>query len=198
MKLILASGSSARRSMLCAAGYEFEVIPSRLDEEPIKQRAQETALELSALASQLAVAKAAGVSADHPGRCVIGSDQVLGCDGVRFSKVTTMEAAARQLRKLQGKTHQLHCAVAVCRDGETLFEHVETADLAMWPMTDDDIDHYLSDAGPAVLGSVGCYQIEGTGIRLFSKISGSHFTIMGMPLLPLLGFLRSHCSQKDD
>lgn len=196
MNLILASNSSARRSMLENAGYRFKAIPSAVDEEPIKQQAALTGLALPDLALELAIAKASDVSATHPDALVIGSDQVLGCEGARLSKVDTIEAAHDQVHRLQGKTHQLHSAVAVCKNGEVTFQHVETADLTMWPMASDEIESYLDDAGETVLGSVGCYQIEGKGIRLFSEISGDHFTIMGMPLVSLLGYLRSHANEQ--
>ena len=195
MNLILASNSSARRSMLENAGYRFKAIPSAVDEEPIKQQAALTGLALPDLALELAIAKASDVSATHPDALVIGSDQVLECEGQRLSKVDDMEAAHEQLRRLQGKAHQLHSAVAVCKNGEITFRHVETAELTMWPMSSDEIDSYLKETGDAVLNSVGCYQIEGKGIRLFSDISGDHFTIMGMPLIPLLGYLRSPTRQ---
>jgi septum formation protein len=195
MNLILASNSSARRSMLENAGCRFESKPSEVDEEPIKKRADLTGSALTELALKLAIAKASDISAAHPDAMVIGSDQVLGCEGARLSKVDTIEAAHDQVHRLQGKTHQLHSAVAVCKNGEITFQHVDTAELTMWPMSSDEIDSYLKEIGDAVLSSVGCYQIEGKGIRLFSHISGDHFTIMGMPLIPLLGYLRSPTRQ---
>lgn len=195
MNLILASNSSARRSMLENAGCQFQVKPSAVDEDPIKKQAELTGLMLPDLALELAIAKANDVSAAHPDAMVIGSDQVLGCEAARLSKVDNMQAAHEQLCRLQGKTHQLHSAVAVSKNGAITFQHVETADLTMWPMTSDEIQDYLRDAGETVLGSVGCYQIEGKGIRLFSHISGDHFTIMGMPLIQLLGYLRSNAHE---
>lgn len=198
MNLILASNSSARRSMLENAGCQFQAKPSAVDEGPIKKQAELTGLALSDLALKLAIAKASDVSAAHRDAMVIGSDQVLECEGARLSKVDSMEAAHEQLRRLQDKTHQLHSAVAVCKNTAVIFQHVETADMTMWPMSDEQIHDYLDDAGETVFGSVGCYQIEGKGIRLFSHISGDHFTIMGMPLIPLLGYLRSCKSETGD
>jgi septum formation protein len=198
MNIILASNSSARRSMLENAGCRYQAKPSAVDEELIKKKAELTGLALPDLALKLAIAKASDIAATHPDAMVIGSDQVLECEGARLSKVDSMQAAHDQLRRLQGKTHQLYSAVAVCKNSEVIFQHVETADLTMWPMSDDEIHGYLDDAGATVLGSVGCYQIEGKGIRLFSHVSGDHFTIMGMPLIPLLGYLRSCASETGD
>jgi septum formation protein len=198
MNLILASNSPARRSMLENAGCRFQAKPSAVDEEIIKKQAALTGLALPDLALELAIAKASDVSGAHPDAMVIGSDQVLECEGARLSKVVSLQAAHDQLRRLQGRIHQLHSAVAVCKNSQVIFQHVETADLTMWPMSDEEVHDYLHDAGETVLGSVGCYQIEGKGIRLFSQISGDHFTIMGMPLIPLLGYLRSCKSDTGD
>jgi septum formation protein len=198
MKLILASASTARRSMLENAGYRFETVPSTVDETPIKEQADQLGMKMSDLALRLALAKAQDIAALQPNACVIGSDQVLECEGNRFSKVSDLSQAHEQLARLQGKSHHLHSAVAVCCDDRILFQHVETAQLDMWPMSDREIDEYLQDTGAVVLGSVGCYQIEGKGVRLFSRISGDQFTIMGMPLLSLIGFLRTECQATGD
>jgi septum formation protein len=136
MKLILASASTARRSMLENAGYRFETVPSTVDETPIKEQADQLGMKMSDLALRLALAKAQDIAALQPNACVIGSDQVLECEGNRFSKVSDLSQAHEQLARLQGKSHHLHSAVAVCCDDRILFQHVETAQLDMWPMSD--------------------------------------------------------------
>ena len=191
MKLILASASSARSQMLRAAGYEFDVIPADIDETPLKLAADARSTPANELALALARAKAASVSAKHGDALVIGADQTLDCEGKRYSKVSNLEDAARQLMALQGRDHHLHSGVACYYGGDCLFETVDTATLTMWTMSVEKIRDYLDQTGEEILGSVGCYQIEGKGVRLFRSIEGSHFTIMGMPLLDLLGYLRT-------
>ncbi len=191
MKLILASNSAARRHMLANAGYRFDATAADIDERALKTAHLDAGLPVDDLALVLADAKAQAVSADHPADLVIGSDQVLTCDGKVFSKVSDLSQAADQLAELQGKTHVLVSAVACWRHNQPVFQISETADMTMFRLTTKDINMYLTDAGPSILGSVGCYQIEGKGIRLFEDIQGSHFTIMGMPLTPLVKFLKS-------
>lgn len=189
--IILASNSNARRAMLANAGVQFETDPADVDEAELKRLAVANRAAPQQIAIQLAVAKARTVSARHPGAIVIGSDQILEFNGELLSKVQNMSAAAKQLNRLQGQPHQLHSAVACCINGKVQFELVDSATLTMWPLTLEEISAYLDETGTSILGSVGCYQIEGKGVRLFKAISGSHFTIMGMPLIPLLGYLRS-------
>jgi len=191
MKLILASNSAARRQMLDNAGYRFDATAANIDERALKAGHLGAGLPVDDLALALANAKAKAVSADRPADLVIGSDQVLICDGKVFSKVNDLSQAAHQLAELQGKTHVLISAVACWQENQSVFETSETADMTMFRLTTKEIDRYLADAGPSILGSVGCYQIEGKGIRLFEDIQGSHSTIMGMPLTPLVKFLRS-------
>ncbi len=197
MKLILASASTARRQMLQAAGYNFDIVPADIDETPIKLAADARSQPSDELALKLANAKAADVSARHPEALVVGSDQTLSCENKRYSKVTTLDQAAQQLMALQGRDHQLHSAVVCHQQGRCVFEAVDTATLTMWPMTSQDIDSYLQSAGIDILGSVGCYQIENKGVCLFRSITGSHFTIMGLPLLNLLGYLRTLANLND-
>ena len=176
--------------MLTNAGYEFEAIAANIDEAALKDAHLASGLPVDELALVLANAKAQAVSAIHPADLVIGSDQVLLCDGKFFTKANDLSQAARQLGKLQGKTHVLISAVACWQGNQAVFETSDCAEMDMYRFTTNEIATYLSDAGPSVLGSVGCYQIEGKGIRLFETIAGSHYTIMGMPLTPLIKFLR--------
>lgn len=189
--LVLASGSAARRTILANAGLDFDVEPARIDERAAEAPLLAAGVDPEGLAAALAAAKAAEVGARRPEALVIGADQVLELDGERFTKPADMEAARRQLLVLQGRTHQLHSAIAVARGGELVWDHVATARLTMRPLTPRDIGLYLAAAGDAALGSVGAYQIEGRGVQLFSAIEGDLFTIMGLPLLPLLAWLRS-------
>lgn len=191
MKLILASNSAARRQMLDNAGYRFQATVADIDEQALKTAHLDAGLPADELALVLANAKAKAVSSDNPADLVIGSDQVLICDGKVFTKVNDLSQAARQLAELQGKTHVLMSAVACWQEHQPVFQTSETAAMTMFRLTAKEIDKYLADTGQSVLGSVGCYQIEGTGIRLFEDIRGSHFTIMGMPLTPLVKFLKS-------
>ncbi len=191
MKLILASNSAARRQMLANAGYGFEATAAGIDEAALKTAHLKSGLPVEDLALVLAKAKAQSVGEQHPADLVIGSDQVLVCDGRVFTKVDDLSQAAQQLAALQGKTHVLMSAVACWHDNKMVFEMVETASLSMFRLTAEDIEAYLADTGPSILGSVGCYHIEGKGIRLFKDIQGSHFTIMGMPLTPLVKFLKT-------
>jgi septum formation protein len=187
--LILASKSPARQGLLRAAGVLFEVFPADIDE-----RATELASGLSApgeVAVLLAREKARSVSSEHPNRFVVGADQTLALGTRRFSKPAGRAEAAGQLRALAGRTHQLHSAVAVVRNGELLFCDIAVARMTMRPLDDAAISAYLDAAGPAVTTSVGSYQLEGLGVHLFERINGDHFTVLGLPLLPLLKFLRS-------
>ena len=190
MKLILASNSAARRQMLSNAGYRFDTIAADIDERALKTAHLDASLAIDDLALVLANAKAQAVSTDHPADLVIGSDQVLICEGKVFTKVNTLPQAARQLTELQGKTHVLISAVACWHENQPVFQTSETASMRMYRLTAKDIDTYLAETGSTVLGSVGCYQIEAKGIRLFEEVQGSHFTIMGMPLTPLVKFLK--------
>ena len=190
MKLILASNSAARRQMLSNAGYRFDTIAADIDERALKTAHLDASLPIDDLALVLANAKAQAVNTDHPADLVIGSDQVLICEGKVFTKVNTLPQAAQQLTELQGKTHVLISAVACWHGNRPVFQTSETASMNMYRLTAKDIDTYLAETGSTILGSVGCYQIEGKGIRLFEEVQGSHFTIMGMPLTPLVKFLK--------
>ena len=184
--LVLASRSAPRRAMLEAAGIPVEVELPLIDERATEAAAGPRGpAETAAL---LAAAKAKAVRA--PGRLVVGADQTLALGGHRFDKPADRAAARRQLMTLSGKTHELHAAVAVARDGAILFEAVDRATLVVRPLSDDFLDTYLDAAGDAVVASVGAYQLERLGVHLFERVTGDHFTILGLPLLQLLDFLR--------
>ncbi len=186
--LVLASQSASRQALLHNAGLPFEAIPADLDE-----RAIQAGSGLSApgdIAALLARAKALDVAHRKPGRLVIGADQTLALGERLFNKPAGRADAAAQLRTLAGATHALHSAVAVVRDGEVLFADVAVARLAMRALSEADISAYLDEAGAAVTRSVGAYQLERLGIHLFERLEGDHFTILGLPLIALLGFLR--------
>jgi septum formation protein len=188
LPLILASQSRARQALLANAGIAFEAIPAEIDEREI-QRASGLAAP-SEIASLLARLKALWISSRQPDRIVIGADQTLALEKQLFSKPAGRAQAADQLRTLAGNRHELHSAVAVARDGKILFETVSVARMTMRQLNKAEIDAYLDEAGVAVTTSVGAYQLEGLGIHLFERIEGDHFTILGLPLLPLLAFLR--------
>jgi septum formation protein len=188
--LVLASGSAARHAMLVAAGLDPLVAPAAIDEEKLKRRTKAGGLDAGEAALRLAEAKARAVAPAHPGSLVIGADQMLVSDGEWFDKPGDMAAARRQLLSLRGRTHLLPTAVVCLRNDICLWRHVETPRLTMRRFSDDDLDAVLAGEGTAVLGSVGAYRIEGPAIRLFESIEGDWFAILGMPLLPLLGFLR--------
>lgn len=187
--LILASQSRARRMLLQNAGLDFEPVPADIDERKVQKASGFSAPD--EIASLLAREKARCVSSQKPGRYVIGADQTLAMGGRLFSKPAGRDQAADQLRALAGNSHELHSAVAVARDGKILFADISVARMTMRRLGVAEIDAYLDQAGVAVTTSVGAYQLEGLGVHLFERIEGDHFTILGLPLLPLLAFLRS-------
>jgi septum formation protein len=186
--LILASQSIARQGLLASAGIAFEAITADIDERGLQQSSGLTSPD--EIAALLARAKALFVSSSHPGRFVIGADQTLALGERLFSKPSGRAQAAEQLRALAGRTHELHSAIAVACDAGILFADVSIARMTMRPLDDAAISAYLDAAGDAVTTSVGAYQLEGFGVHLFERIEGDHFTILGLPLLPLLEFLR--------
>ena len=185
--LVLASQSKVRLALLEAAGIPVEARPAHLDERAIEQQVTGGPSEV---ALTLAREKARTVAAMSGNGIVVGCDQTLALGDRRFSKPTDRTTAREQLMALRGKTHELHSAVAVCRNGAVTFGHVAVARLTMRPFSAVFLDSYLDAAGHAVTASVGAYQLERTGIHLFEKIEGDHFTILGLPLLPLLEHLR--------
>ena len=187
--LILASQSRARQMLLANAGIDFEAVPADIDERAVQQSSG--LASPGAIAALLARKKALMVSSQHSSRFVVGADQTLALAARLFSKPAGRAQAAEQLRALAGNRHELHSAVAVARDGKILFEKVAIARMTMRPLIETEIDAYLDAAGAAVTSSVGAYQLGGLGVHLFERIEGDHFTILGLPLLPLLAFLRS-------
>ncbi|MDQ3558989.1 MAG: Maf family protein [Pseudomonadota bacterium] len=191
MTIILASASRARQKVLANAGIGFEVVPAVLDERAAEEPLAEAGAPPEDIAVALAMAKATSISENHPADLVIGADQVLEFEGKLLHKPQDMEAARRQLLSLSGGRHFLHSAVACARGGEIVWSDVETASLAMRRLEPAFVGRYLARVGPEALGSVGAYQLEGLGIQLFDKIEGDFFAILGLPLLPLLKFLRA-------
>ena len=189
--LILASASPSRRQLLANAGLVFTIEPSGIDEDEVKRSLGSRAAPQE-LASTLAEMKAVKVSARHPEAMVVGADSTLACNGRMFDKPPDLAAARRQLQTLRGQTHELFSSVVVARGGARLWHWSERARLTMRQMNDGFIDSYLARAGEDVLTSVGAYQLEGLGAHLFSRVDGDYFTILGLPLLPLLSFLAGH------
>ena len=189
-RIVLASGSRFRRAMLEAAGVDLDVVPAEIDERAVEQTLEGTGASPEDLAQVLAEAKALEVSERQPGRLVLGCDQTLSLGDELFHKPEDMEDARRHLLKLSGRTHQLNSAAVLARNGAALWRHVGIARLTMRRLEPAFIGRHLARVGPMALNSVGAYQIEGEGIQLFDKIEGDHFTIVGLPLLPLLEELR--------
>jgi septum formation protein len=187
--LILASQSAARRMLLANAGLSIECIPAEIDERGIQQSSG--LRDPGKIAALLAAQKAKYVSAKFNDRHVVGADQTLALGEQLFSKPVNSAAAIEQIRILSGNVHELHSAVSVVKNGELLFSHVSVAHMTMRSLTNDQIAAYVKMASDAVTQSVGAYQLEAVGVNLFDRIDGDHFTILGLPLLPLLGFLRS-------
>jgi len=194
--IVLASGSASRRAMLEAAGVTFEVIRPQVDEDAIKDSLKAEGIGVRGLADALAEMKAIAVSQRQPGRIVIGSDSIVAlgahdqAGGTMLDKPESRERAAEQLRMMRGDTHRLVSAVVAARDGVPIWRHVDSAKLHVRAFSDAFVETYLDAEWPAISGCVGCFRIEGPGVQLFAKVEGSQFTILGMPLLPLLGWLR--------
>jgi len=187
-RLILASKSASRRAMLDAAGVAYDSIPADIDE-----RAVEAGVEGSApsdVAEALAVAKAAAVAALHPGALVLGSDSLVVCKGRRFDKPKSREEAGEHLRFFSGQVMELHSAAALVRGSGCEWSHAALARLHVRPLSDEFIEYYLRLEWPAIGHTVGAFRIEGPGVQLFTAIEGDQFTVLGMPLLPLLDALR--------
>ncbi len=178
--------------MLHAAGLVFTTAPARIDETALIESMVAEGVSPRDIADALAELKCLAVANTQGNGMVIGADQVLVCDGTIFEKPGTREKAFAQLKALQGKAHQLISAIVVAKDGAIIWRHVDTARLEMRPMADATISAYLDAAGDGILQSVGCYHVEGLGAQLFTRIIGDHFTIRGLPLLPLLDLLRRY------
>jgi septum formation protein len=189
--IVLASGSASRRAMLEAAAVPFEIVRPQVDEDAAKDALKAEGIEARGLADALAELKAVAVSRRMAGRTVIGSDSIVAlADGTMLDKPDTREWATEQLRMMRGGTHRLVSAVVGARDGVPVWRHVDSAKLHVRDFSDGFLESYLDAEWPAISGCVGCFRIEGPGVQLFSKLEGSQFTILGLPLMPLLGWLR--------
>ncbi len=190
--VVLASASPSRAALLRQAGVPVVIEPARVDEGEVKTALAAEGADASLAAEALAELKAQRISRRHGSALVIGADQILDCDGVWHDKPEDLDQAARQLRALAGRTHRLVSAVCVVRQGTRIWHRVEEARLTVRPLGDRFIADYLAAVGPAALSSVGAYQLEGLGAQLFARIEGDYFTILGLPLLPLMDVLRNH------
>ena len=189
--LILASQSPFRRMLMENAGLAFSAEAAAIDERAVEAALSERDPTPPEVAAALALEKARDVAGRNPGALVIGSDQTLSLEGRVFHKPADMAEAKSHLLSMSGRTHELNCGVALVRDGETLWNHVSIARLTMRPLSEDFVDRHLARVGTRVLASVGAYQLEGEGVQLFERIDGDYFTILGLPLLPLLAKLRN-------
>jgi len=186
--LVLASRSKVRQKLLVAAGIPIEVCPADIDEREVELAAPSQ--RPAAVATFLSREKALSVELSNPGRLVLGADQLLALDGKRFSKPGDRAHARAQLLALSGRTHTLHSAVAFVQNATVVFEHVSTARMTMRTLSDRFLEYYLDVVGSAATESVGAYQLEGLGIQLFERVDGDYFTILGLPLMEVLDFLR--------
>jgi len=188
--VVLASASTSRQALLRAAGVAFDAVPAPVDEDEVKLSLKAEGADGAALAEALAVLKARAVARRIPDRLVIGADQVLECDGRLYDKPAHRAAARAQLLALRGRMHTLLCAASVFEGEREVWHHLARAQLWMRDFSADFLDAYLDAAGADVQGSVGAYRLEGLGAQLFARIEGDWFTILGLPLLPLLDYLR--------
>ena len=190
--VVLASASATRRDLLAGAGIAFTVDPALVDEAAVKAAMAAEGASAEDAAVALAHMKAHRISRRHSGAMVIGADQILDLEGTWFDKPADMDHARETLLALRGRAHNLATAACICRDGERIWHQVETPKLTMRDFSDGFLDNYLEEAGESIRSSVGAYRLEGTGVQLFARIEGSHFTILGLPLLALLDVLRAN------
>lgn len=190
--IVLASASQTRQRMLKACGVPFEIDPSRVDEDELKRGLRAEGATAGEIAEVLAEAKAVSVARRHPGILVLGADQVLDCDGESFDKPVDRAGALRQLQTLRGRSHRLVSCAVIVRDGQRIWHAVDDAQLTIREASDGFLEEYLDAAGEDAFNGPGAYRVESIGAQLFSDIKGSHYTILGLPLLALLDFLRVH------
>jgi len=191
-RLILASASASRAAMLRNAGLEIEILPAAVDEDSVKHSVRQEGGDTNAAAGLLAALKARRISRNHPDALVIGADQMLQCGADWYDKPADIGEARDHLRRLRGRSHMLVTAAVVACDDRIIWSHTDTATLHMRAFSDAFLDDYLDRLGASVTETVGCYRLEGPGAQLFNRIDGDFFTILGLPLLPLLDFLRGH------
>lgn len=189
-KLVLASASPSRRMLMENAGLTFQAVAAQIDERAVEREIEHRALGPDELALELACSKALEVSSRFPQALVIGCDQTMSLGQQVFHKPADRDEARANLLSLRGRTHRLNSGIVLVREGREIWRHLSTADLSMRDFSDGFLEDYLVRCGDDVMKSVGCYQLEGIGIQLFNSISGDYFTILGLPLLPLLGQLR--------
>ena len=191
-RLILASSSKARHSMLTNAGVDCEAIASMIDEDGYKQSMKAEGASAAEVAETLAEMKALRMYRQQPDGIVIAADQMLECNGIWFDKPRDRDNTRAQLRALRGKTHQLVSAAVIYKEGSRIWGTIDTAHLTVRNFTDEWLENYLDTVGDEIYNCVGGYQLEGIGAQLFTEVRGDYFTVLGLPLLPLIGFLRDH------